>query len=101
MLLDRTRAKFWQRLVFGGLAAIFATSFVIGGVGSGTNFSISDIFNGGSSGSTPAQSSSVTKAEKAVRANPKNAALWAAYGQALQVDNKVDRSIAAYQKAVQ
>src|SRR3954451_1812606 len=99
MLLDRSGAKFWQRIVFGGLAAIFATSFVIGGVGSGTNFSISDIFNtgGGTASTVP---SNVSKAQKATVAHPKDPRAWAGYGQALQGDGRLSPAIKAYKKAI-
>jgi tetratricopeptide (TPR) repeat protein len=100
MLLDRRRVKFWQRIVFGSLAAIFAISFVIGGVGSGTNFSVSDIFNsGGSSGGSTNVPSDVSKTLKQTQLHPKDAAVWAAYGQALQGNNQLAPAIAAYVKA--
>src|SRR5215471_283669 len=99
MLLDRRRVKFWQRIVFGSLAAIFAISFVIGGVGSGNNFSFSDIFNSGGSGGSTTVPSNVSKAQKQTQLTPKSAAAWAAYGQALQGDNRLAPAIAAYVKA--
>jgi tetratricopeptide (TPR) repeat protein len=100
MLLDRRRVKFWQRIVFGSLAAIFAISFVIGGVGSGTNFSVSDIFNNnsGGGGSTTVPSD-VSKTLKQTQLHPKDAAAWAAYGQALQGNNQLAPAITAYLKA--
>lgn len=99
MLLDRRRAKFWQRLVFGSLAAIFAMSFVIGGVGSGQNFSFSDIFNNSGNGGATTVPSNVSSAQKKTQLSPKSAAAWAAYGQALQGDNRLAPAIAAYVKA--
>ena len=43
------------RLIFIALILVFAASFVIGGVGSGSNFSLSDIIgnNSSSSGTSP------------------------------------------------
>jgi tetratricopeptide (TPR) repeat protein len=100
MLLDRRRVKFWQRIVFGSLAAIFAISFVIGGVGSGTNFSVSDIFNnGGNGGGSTTVPSDVSKTLKQTKLHPKDAAAWAAYGQALQGNNELTPAIAAFLKA--
>jgi Flp pilus assembly protein TadD len=100
MLLDRRRVKFWQRIVFGSLAAIFAVSFVIGGVGSGTNFSVSDIFNNGGGNSASTVPSNVSKAKKATQLHPKDPRAWAGYGQALQGNNQLPLAIAAYQKAI-
>jgi tetratricopeptide (TPR) repeat protein len=67
----------WVAAVFCVLAAIFAASFVIGGVGTGSNASLSDIFNNdGGGGSTTPQASSIGSLEKKVKAQPKNAQAW-------------------------
>lgn len=67
----------WVAAVFCVLAAIFAASFVIGGVGTGSNASLSDIFNNdGGSASTTGQPSSIGSLEKKVKAQPKNAQAW-------------------------
>jgi tetratricopeptide (TPR) repeat protein len=67
----------WVAAVFCVLAAIFAASFVIGGVGTGSNASLSDIFNnGGGSASTTAQPTSIGALQKKVKAQPKNAQAW-------------------------
>jgi tetratricopeptide (TPR) repeat protein len=69
--------KGWIGGVFFLLAAIFALSFVIGGVGTGNNASISDIFgNDGSGGSTTGQPASIGKLEKSVKAKPNDAPAW-------------------------
>ena len=70
--------KGWIGAVFFILAGIFAMSFIIGGVGTGNNASISDIFNsgGGGSGSTTAQPASITALQKKVKVKPNNAQAW-------------------------
>jgi tetratricopeptide (TPR) repeat protein len=67
----------WVAAVFVILAAIFAASFIIGGVGTGSNASLSDIIgnNGGSGGSTTS-SASVGSLEKKVKAKPNDAQSW-------------------------
>jgi cytochrome c-type biogenesis protein CcmH/NrfG len=101
MLLDRRRVKFWQRIVFGTLAAIFAISFVIGGVGSGTNFSISDIFNNGGGGGSTKVPSNVSKALAQTKTTPKSSAAWVSLAEAYQTQNETGQAIGAYTKAVQ
>jgi tetratricopeptide (TPR) repeat protein len=66
-------------IVFFLLVAIFALSFIIGGVGTGNQASLSDIFgnNGSASGgTTTAQPESITTLQKTVKAQPKNAQAW-------------------------
>jgi tetratricopeptide (TPR) repeat protein len=58
---------------------IFALSFVIGGVGTGNQASLSDIFGNGSAsggGTTTAQPESITALQKTVKAKPANAQAW-------------------------
>ena len=43
MLMRIREQKGWIRGIFIALILVFASSFVIGGVGSGSNFSLSDI----------------------------------------------------------
>jgi tetratricopeptide (TPR) repeat protein len=78
MIIWIRNRKGWIGVVFFVLAAIFALSFVIGGVGTGNNASISDIFgnNGGSGGSTTPQPASIGKLQKTVKAKPNNAQAW-------------------------
>ena len=54
MIIWIRNRKGWVGAVFFVLAAIFAASFIIGGVGTGQNASLSDVFgqNGGGSAST-------------------------------------------------
>ena len=55
MLMRIREQKGWIRGIFVVLILVFASSFVIGGVGSGSNFSLSDIIgnDSGSSSSHP------------------------------------------------
>ena len=50
MIIWIRNRKGWIGAVFFGLAVIFALSFIIGGVGTGSNASLSDIFNNGGGG---------------------------------------------------
>jgi len=79
MIIWIRNRKGWIGGVFFLLAAIFALSFVIGGVGTGNQASLSDIFGNGSangSGTTTAQPESITALQKTVKAKPKNAQAW-------------------------
>jgi tetratricopeptide (TPR) repeat protein len=79
MIIWIRNRKGWIGGVFFLLAGIFALSFVIGGVGTGNQASLSDIFgkgsaNGGST--TPGQPASISSLQKAVKAKPDNAQAW-------------------------
>jgi hypothetical protein len=65
-------------VVFGGLALVFAISFVFLGVGTGGGgFSFSDIFGGGSSDSSTAFDSDIEAAQTKLAANPNDTATLA------------------------
>ncbi len=67
----------WILVVFVVLIVVFAGGFLIGGVGSGNNYSLGDILNKNGGGSTTAaQSEDVTTLRAKVKANPKDAASW-------------------------
>ena len=67
----------WILVVFVVLIVVFAGGFLIGGVGSGNNYSLGDILNNNGGGSTTvAQSEDVTTLRAKVKANPKDAASW-------------------------
>jgi hypothetical protein len=70
--LQSPRRRRVIRITFGALAAIFAISFVFLGVGTGSGgFSFSDLFGGGSSGSSAnAFDDDIKAAEQQVAANP-------------------------------
>jgi tetratricopeptide (TPR) repeat protein len=78
MIIWIRERKGWVGVVFFVMIGIFAASFVIGGVGSGNNASLSDIFgnSGGSSATTTPTAGSVGSLEKKVKAQPKNAQAW-------------------------
>lgn len=102
------------RIVYGGLAAVFALSFVLFGVGNSGGFGLNDILRnngGGPSGTTTTiTSSDVKDALAATKASPNDPAAWvrlgAAYaaqaGEATTADAAVEsykQSVAAYEKA--
>jgi cytochrome c-type biogenesis protein CcmH/NrfG len=101
MLMRIREQKGWIRGIFIALILVFASSFVIGGVGSGSNFSLSDII-GSSSGSSSSttNSTSVTSLLKQINLHPKDAALWSQLSQAYQTDNRLDDAVNAAAKAV-
>jgi cytochrome c-type biogenesis protein CcmH/NrfG len=101
MLMRIREQKGWIRGIFIALILVFASSFVIGGVGSGSNFSLSDII-GSSSGSSSSttNSTSVTALLKQINLHPKDAALWSQLSQAYQTDNRLDDAVNAAAKAV-
>jgi cytochrome c-type biogenesis protein CcmH/NrfG len=101
MLMRIREQKGWIRGIFIALILVFASSFVIGGVGSGGNFSLSDIIgnNSGSSSSTT-NSSSVTSLLKQIKVHPKDGALWSQLSQAYQTDSRLNDAVTAAAKAV-
>jgi tetratricopeptide (TPR) repeat protein len=79
MIIWIRNRKGWVGGVFILMVAIFALSFIIGGVGTGNQASLSDIFGNGSangSGTTTAQPESITKLKQTVKTQPKNAQAW-------------------------
>jgi hypothetical protein len=76
--LQSPRRRRVVRVVFGGLAIIFAISFVFLGVGTGGGgFSFSDLFGGGSSSSSTAFDSDIETAQAKLAANPNDTATLA------------------------
>ena len=77
MIIWIRNRKGWISVVFFLLAAIFALTFIIGGVGTGNNASLSDIFNnGGGGGSNTSQPGSIGALQKTVKAKPNDAQAW-------------------------
>ncbi len=69
--LQTPRRRRVVRVVFGGLALIFAISFVFLGVGTGGGgFSFSDLFGGGGGSSSTAFDGDISAAEAKLAANP-------------------------------
>ena len=68
----------WILVVFVVLIVVFAGGFLIGGVGSGNNYSLGDILKNGNGGSTTGttQSESVTALRAKLKANPRDATSW-------------------------
>jgi hypothetical protein len=71
--LQTPRRRRVVRVVFGGLALIFAISFVFLGVGTGGGgFSFSDLFGGGGGSSSTAFDSDIEAAQAKLQANPQD-----------------------------
>jgi hypothetical protein len=69
--LQTPRRRRVVRVVFGGLALVFAVSFVFLGVGTGGGgFSFSDLFGGGGGSSSTAFDSDIEAAQKQLQTNP-------------------------------
>ena len=69
--------KGWVGGVFFVLAVIFAASFIIGGVGSGSSASLSDIIgNDDGTGTSTTSTESIGSLQEKVKDNPKNATAW-------------------------
>src|ERR1700712_2223882 len=100
MLMRIREQKGWIRGIFIALILVFALSFVIGGVGSGSNFSLSDIIgDDGTSSSTTTNSSDVKSLLKQIKVHPKDAALYTQLSEAYQTDNRLDDAVGAAEKA--
>src|ERR1700712_1269927 len=99
MLMRIREQKGWIRGIFVALILVFASSFVIGGVGSGSNFSLSDIIGNDSSSTTTTNSTDVKSLLKQIQAKPKSGALYAQLSEAYQADNRLDDAVSAAEKA--
>jgi tetratricopeptide (TPR) repeat protein len=100
MLMRIREQKGWIRGIFVALILVFASSFVIGGVGSGSNFSLSDIIgnDSGSSTTTP-NSSDVNSLLKQIKVHPKDGALYSQLAEAYQTDSRLDDAVKASEQA--
>lgn len=80
MIIWIRNRKGWVAVIFFGLALVFALSFIIGGVGTGSNASLSDIFNDGgannSASTSPTQNLTISELQRIVKAKPGNAQAW-------------------------
>jgi tetratricopeptide (TPR) repeat protein len=79
MIIWIRNRKGWVGGVFILMVAIFGLSFIIGGVGTGNQASLSDIFGNNSAsggGTTTAQPAGIGALEKTVKAKPRNAQAW-------------------------
>jgi predicted TPR repeat methyltransferase len=88
-----TRLRRHTKWVFVFLAFIFASGFIVAGVGSGTGFGdlLSELVRG--HGSSP-----LSSAQSAVKKNPKNASAWKQLAGLYATDNKLDLSVDAYRR---
>jgi tetratricopeptide (TPR) repeat protein len=67
----------WVAVVFCVLVAIFAASFIIGGVGTGSSASLADIIGqDDGTGTSTTSTASLSSLEKTVKAKPKDAVAW-------------------------
>jgi tetratricopeptide (TPR) repeat protein len=99
MLMRIREQKGWIRGIFVALILVFASSFVIGGVGSGSNFSLSDIIGNSNGSSSTTNSSSVKALLKKIQAQPKSGALYAQLSEAYQTDGRLADAVKAAEKA--
>jgi tetratricopeptide (TPR) repeat protein len=103
MIIWIRNRKGWVAVIFFGLALIFGLSFIIGGVGTGSNASLSDIFNnGGASGTStsPSQNLSLSQLQKLVKAKPSNAQAWSDLADAYASASRPTDEAAAWQHVV-
>jgi tetratricopeptide (TPR) repeat protein len=100
MLMRIREQKGWIRGIFIALILVFASSFVIGGVGSGSNFSLSDIIGGNSGGSSSsANTGNAGALLKQVKLHPNNAALWTQLSEAYSTNNQTLLAVKAAEHA--
>lgn len=99
MLMRIREQKGWIRGIFVALILVFASSFVIGGVGSGSNFSLSDIIGNSNGGSSTTNSSSVKALLKKIQVQPKSGALYTQLSEAYQTDGRLADAVKAAEKA--
>jgi len=80
MLLDRKKVKFWQRIVFGGMAFLMAAFLVVGYSGA-----LSSCQRGGGSTTDPIEQldEEIATLERQLRADETDVALWGELGDAL------------------
>jgi cytochrome c-type biogenesis protein CcmH/NrfG len=99
MLMRIREQKGWIRGIFVALILVFASSFVIGGVGSGSNFSLSDIIGNSNGSSSTTNSSSVKALLKKIQVQPKSGALYTQLSEAYQTDGRLADAVKAAEKA--
>jgi tetratricopeptide (TPR) repeat protein len=105
MIIWIRNRKGWVAVIFFALALIFGLSFIIGGVGTGSNASISDIFNnGGASNSntstSPTGDLSISELQKIVKAKPNNAQAWSDLADAYSSASRPSDEAAAWKHVV-
>jgi tetratricopeptide (TPR) repeat protein len=101
MLMTIRERKGWIRGVFIVLILFFAGGFLLGGAGTGNNFSVSDLFNNNSGGgSSTTNSGDVSSLLKSIAKQPKNGALYSQLSEAYTTANNPAAALTAAEKAV-
>ncbi|MEO9174290.1 MAG: hypothetical protein ABI317_02165 [Gaiellales bacterium] len=100
MLMTIRERKGWIRGVFIVLILFFAGGFLLGGAGTGNNFSVSDLLGGNSGSSSSTNNGSVASILKALAKKPKSGALYAQLSEAYTTANNADKALAAAVTAV-
>jgi len=82
VLLDRRKVKFWQRIIFGGMAFLMAAFLVVGYSGA-----LSSCQRGGGIGADPIEQldDEIAGLEQQLRADETDVALWGELGDTLMV----------------
>jgi len=82
VLLDRRKVKFWQRIIFGGMAFLMAAFLVVGYSGA-----LSSCQRGGGIGADPIEQldDEIAALEQQLRADETDVALWGELGDTLMV----------------
>ena len=96
MLLDRRKVKFWQRIVFGGMAFLMAAFLVVGysGVLNGCTW-----FSSSQQDVTQELDQQIAKYQAAVDADPTDVAAWKNLAQQLEFRANQEQQGSAAQKA--
>jgi tetratricopeptide (TPR) repeat protein len=100
MLFDPDRMKSWAKWVYLGLAVVFASGVVLGGVGGGVPYDISDIVGDNAADGTTS-SASIEDLEKRTAANPKDVDAWRELSGAYQAEDRPEDAISALEKVVE
>ena len=99
MLMRIREQKGWIRGIFIALILVFASSFVIGGVGSGSNFSLSDIIGGSGGGSSSTDTERRRPAAQAGEGAPEQRARWTQLVRGLPTNNRPRTAVQAAEHA--
>jgi tetratricopeptide (TPR) repeat protein len=91
VLLDRKRVKFWQRIVFGGMAVLMAAFLVFGYSGALSSCQKS----GGALSSTKELDAEIEALEQRVQADPTDVAAWGELGDAYLQRSRLQDDLAA------
>jgi tetratricopeptide (TPR) repeat protein len=96
VLLDRRKVKFWQRIVFGGMAFLMAAFLVVGysGVLNGCTW-----FDSSAETAVEDLNQQIAKYQAAVKADPQDATAWDNLGQQLEYRANQEQPDSAAQQA--